>query len=118
MQLRTNQLHALANIANHSRCVVNHFCGTGKTEIILTLIKNMQIGEVGIIVFPSLSLIRQFHSVYASQVQHLKWMTVCSEEQDVVFRTTKLDNVVNFLFLKESRALTVTYDSLHLKLSA
>jgi superfamily II DNA or RNA helicase len=121
MSLRPHQIHAINGIADHPLCVVNHFCGTGKTHIMKALLQMMTIGEVAILVFPSLALIHQFHSNYASQLQQFQWLTVCSEKQDVGFvlpHTTQLQKVIDFLKREDSRVLTVTYDSLPIVLSA
>jgi superfamily II DNA or RNA helicase len=121
MSLRKQQIHAINGIADHPLCVVNHFCGTGKTHIMKALLQMMTMGEIAILVFPSLALIHQFHSNYASQLQQFKWLTVCSAEQDVGFflpHTTQLQKVIDFLKREDSRVLTVTYDSLPIVLSA
>jgi superfamily II DNA or RNA helicase len=121
MALRPHQIHAINGIADHPLCAVNHFCGTGKTHIMKALLEMMTIGEVAILVFPSLALIHQFHLDYATQLQQFKWLTVCSEKQDVGFflpHTTQLNTIIDFLKLEDSRVLTVTYDSLSIILSA
>lgn len=95
-----HQQLALEKMESVSRGVIQSFCGTGKTQIIFERLKRCK-GHRGV-VFPSLSSLEQFQTVYG---RYLPITLVCSDdsgESDLVYSLKRC----------QSLSFSVTYASL------
>ena len=113
----------LMQLAKKERCLIKHFCGTGKTHIVFHLMHKLVAGGCAVIVFPSIALITQFNKDYMAR-SNFKWLSVCSvEERTSYARHAKLDKgittdasvVCRFVARKNkkhSKVLSSTYHSL------
>ena len=111
------------NQLNNNKCLVNMWCGTGKTRTftIKTFIDN---SNLTIIVFPSLGLINQYNNDYIlsrkepfqSQFRNYKILSFCSDDEsklnyknsDIKY-TTDTNDLLNFLENSCNKIITVTY---------
>ena len=61
-----HQLEAIEKSELHNKCLINMFCGTGKTRVIVEKIFKtiLDSNNLNVIVFPSLPLINQFNNDY------------------------------------------------------
>ena len=112
MPLYQHQKNAISEVANNSRCVVRHFCGTGKTRIIVEVI----LGSTGfnIVVFPTLALIEQFEHDYLPEFRKVgvKCLRVCSKKE--AENTTQPEEILEFFNEGQRGTIVVTYKSLQL----
>ncbi len=99
----------------NNKCLVKMFCGSGKSLIILNLIKNYN-SDINVLVFPSLNLIDQFYNDYLVNVFDTEQMLkVCSESTS----TTNPKDIELFLLSKlemKKKIICVTYQSFKLLL--
>jgi superfamily II DNA or RNA helicase len=119
MKLWTHQEFALQEITKVSKGIINHFCGTGKTEIIIGRLLKVSKGNIGIVVIPSLTLIAQFNQLFITKNKKIKILTVCSKDDrqdpnnDQLEITTSESDICKFLTTKKKKrkVITVTYHS-------
>jgi superfamily II DNA or RNA helicase len=90
------------------RCVVVMFCGTGKS-LVMRYCKIVQDKQLVVYVFPSLSLIEQFHSSYLMDFDQVNLLKVSSDEESE--STTDYDDIMSFLCKSDNKIVCVTYKS-------
>lgn len=102
---------------NNTRCLINSFCGTGKSSIeIKTALSWCK--QRAIFVFPTISLTEQFSYEYINKCEEAKQMTkfaVCSQTEtpNAKLKFTTDKNVIIFKLNKKNKQLiAVTYASL------
>ena len=63
INLWTHQQEAVNSKKDYDKCLINMWCGTGKTRVfVYSIIEDNQ--KINIIIFPSLGLINQFNLDY------------------------------------------------------
>ena len=63
INLWKHQQEAVDNKKKHKKCLINMWCGTGKTRVfVFSILEDNQ--KINVVVFPSLGLINQFNSDY------------------------------------------------------
>jgi superfamily II DNA or RNA helicase len=90
------------------RCVVVMFCGTGKS-LVMRYCKIVQDKQLVVYVFPSLSLIEQFHSSYLMDFDQDNLLKVSSDEESE--STTDFEDIMSFLCKSDNKIVCVTYQS-------
>lgn len=90
------------------RCVVVMFCGTGKS-LVMRYCKIVQDKQLVVYVFPSLSLIEQFHSSYLMDFDQDNLLKVSSDEESE--STTDYEDIMAFLCKSDNKIVCVTYQS-------
>jgi superfamily II DNA or RNA helicase len=79
MTFRPYQQDAFDAIVNElqtkQKCIVKMFCGSGKSRIMHNLVKHYNL-QLSVFVFPSLSLIDQFHIDYLKDTIDTKYDVV------------------------------------------
>jgi superfamily II DNA or RNA helicase len=113
-----HQREAIDALQIHTRCLVNMWCGTGKTRTLTVDIVECE-PQLSIIIFPSLALINQFNKDYLindtfkTALSGYKKLSVCSSMDHGKYTT---DTTVIESFLKRDccKIVVVTYQSLEL----
>jgi superfamily II DNA or RNA helicase len=127
IKLFKHQRECLRAIQNNrqlsKRCIVQMFCGSGKTMVMFFEIVTNKY-NLNVIVFPSLALMAQFNRDYLLNPEWLEFMNnfkfinICSLTEDLrkldVQCTTDKPVIVNFLRNKSPKIIAVTYQSYHI----
>ena len=121
--LRDYQLNAIKEQKAFKKCLINMWCGTGKTRT-FTIDIFMHKYKLSVIVFPSLGLIRQYCNDYIlsnqptfkNEFKDYKFMAFCSEKKisdsNIDF-TTDEQQIIEFIkSSNKKKIIIVTYDSL------
>jgi superfamily II DNA or RNA helicase len=93
---------------DQSRCLVVMFCGTGKS-LVMRNCKSVQNKKLVVYVFPSLSLIEQFHSSYLMDFDQDSILRLSSDTE--TDSTTDPLAVIEFLDMPQNKIVCVTYQS-------
>ena len=122
INLWKHQQEAVDSKKNHDKCLINMWCGTGKTRVFVFSILDDN-KKINVIVFPSLGLINQFNSDYivnpefTSYWKNYSVLSFCSEDEKKMknkrIKITYTTNKTTLLScLKKDKVLiTVTYQS-------
>ena len=121
-----HQLEAIEKSELHNKCLINMFCGTGKTRVIVEKIFKtiLDSNNLNVIVFPSLPLINQFNNDYIlddafkSKFSNFQCLSFCSDSESKLkikskhIRYTTSESVLS-IFLKKNtkKIISVTYAS-------
>jgi superfamily II DNA or RNA helicase len=106
-----------------SDCLINMFCGTGKSLVIQTILTTLA-APVSVVVFPSLALIRQFSKTNVlhdnSDLHGHELINISSEWLEDIASTTDLTEITVFLQNQRGQAklILVTYQSFDVLLAA
>jgi len=120
-----NQKQCIISTSNNGKCLINMWCGTGKTR---TFTINLFINNknLNVIVFPSLGLINQYCNDYVlssdepfkTDFKKYECLAFCSDDgkklknNDVGIEfTTNEDSLGDFLKQKDNKIILVTYHS-------
>jgi hypothetical protein len=123
IQLWSHQQECIDKSRDLPKCLINIWCGCGKTRIIVyKIFDDKQL--LNVIVFPSLGLINQFNNDYilksdwVDKFVDYKCMSFCSDDESKlkiktkkITYTTSDRTLKTFLKLQSKRILTVTYQS-------
>jgi superfamily II DNA or RNA helicase len=90
----------------NNKCIVKMFCGTGKS-LLMRKCKIIQNKKLVVYVFPSLSLIEQFYSVYLHDFPSDNVLRISSENES----TTNPTEITQFLSKCEKKIICITYQS-------
>jgi superfamily II DNA or RNA helicase len=118
-----HQKEAVLKSKGHKKCLINIWCGCGKTRIIVYKIfddcKNMNI-----IVFPTLELINQFNNDYILKKEwkghfdNYDCLSFCSDNEsklkintNKIIYTTDIGIVQDFVSSPRKKIMTITYQS-------
>ena len=133
IQLYRHQTECIKAKKNKRKCLLNLWCGTGKTRIIMySILDDNQITNV--IVFPSLGLINQFNNDYllndefSIYFKNYKCLSVCSESESKLNDSNGEENFTNIKYTTDKsliqeflntnknnkKLLVVTYQSLNI----
>jgi superfamily II DNA or RNA helicase len=85
------------------------FCGSGKSRIMHNLVKHYNL-QLSVFVFPSLSLIDQFHIDYLKDTPHV--LKISSDKDS----TTNAEIIIKFIKKKTHKIICITYQSFELLL--
>jgi len=123
--LYNHQQIALEEQKCHEKCLINMWCGTGKTRTFtIGIFSDNQ--TTNVIVFPSLGLITQYCNDYilsheepfVSEFKKYKCLAFCSDDEsklkiktDKIQYTTKEKTLNTFLKQKTDKIILVTYQS-------
>ena len=123
--LYNHQQIALEEQKCHQKCLINMWCGTGKTRTFtMGVFRDNQ--TTNVIVFPSLGLIAQYCNDYilshkepfVSEFKKYKCLAFCSDDEsklkiktDKIKYTTKEKTLNTFLKHKNDKIILVTYQS-------
>ena len=123
--LYNHQENALEKQKCHQKCLINMWCGTGKTRTFtMGVFRDNQ--TTNVIVFPSLGLINQYCNDYilsheepfVSEFEKYKCLAFCSDDEsklkiktDKIIYTTKEKILNSFLKQKNDKIILVTYQS-------
>jgi superfamily II DNA or RNA helicase len=123
IELWKHQKEAIEASKNFDKCLINIWCGCGKTRIIVSKILSNDL-NLSIVVFPSLGLINQFNNDYILKKEwkeffkYFTFMSFCSDSErklkiktDTISYTTDNHKLLKFLNLKNKKLLSVTYHS-------
>lgn len=115
-----------------NKCLLKMFCGTGKTWVLNHLLLHYR--GIGVIVFPSISLITQFNDDYlfspnwSYKFADFAKLTICSKDERKTINTTAeqgytvttdIETISDFLQdTSKDRLVAVTYQSLSTFISA
>ena len=123
--LYTHQQIALEEQEFYKKCLVNMWCGTGKTRTFTIGIFNDN-QNINVIVFPSLGLINQYCNNYildleepfVSEFNKYKCLAFCSDDEsklkiktDKIKYTTNEKTLNKFLNYENNKIILVTYQS-------
>ena len=122
--LYEHQKKAIEEQTKYKKCLINMWCGTGKTRTFtIDLFINSE--KINVIVFPSLGLINQYCNDYAlstkepfkTEFEKYKCLAFCSDDEgklkkkgEVQF-TTNEEILTKFLKKKNNQIILVTYQS-------
>ena len=113
MTLRYYQQEAKDQIINelsiNSKCLVKMFCGSGKSLIMQNIVEHYN-ENLSVFVFPSLSLLEQFHNDYL--INSTNVLKISS----AVGSTTNNTSIIEFIENKNKKIIYVTYQSFELLL--
>jgi superfamily II DNA or RNA helicase len=113
MTFRPYQQDAFDAIVNElqtkQKCIVKMFCGSGKSRIMHNLVKHYDL-KLSVFVFPSLSLIDQFHIDYLKDTPHV--LKISSDKDS----TTNAEIIIKFIKKKTHKIICITYQSFELLL--
>ena len=133
IQLHKHQGECIKEKKDLEKCLLNLWCGTGKTRIIMySILDDNQITNV--IVFPSLGLINQFNNDYllndefSIYFEKYKSLSICSESESKLNNSNGEENFLNIKYTtdksliqeflntnkKNKKLLVVTYQSLNI----
>ena len=123
--LYNHQENALEEQKCHQKCLINMWCGTGKTRTFtIGMFNDNQ--NINVIVFPSLGLINQYCNDYilnveepfVSEFNKYKCLAFCSDDEsklkiktDKIKYTTNEKTLNTFLKQKTDKIILVTYQS-------
>ena len=120
--LYEHQIRAVEACAPHKKCLINMWCGTGKTRT-FTVDIFIQNQPMNVLVFPSLGLINQYSNDYIleepfqSEFEKYKCLAFCSEDDgklkskgSIIF-TTHEKTLMKFIQCKHKKIIMVTYQS-------
>ena len=119
--LYEHQRRAIQASAPHKKCLINMWCGTGKTRT-FTVDIFIQNQPMNVIVFPSLCLIQQYSNDYIleqfqSEFEKFKCLAFCSDDDgklkskgSITF-TTNEKKLIKFIQCKHTKIIMVTYQS-------
>ena len=123
IELWKHQRECVEQSRDFEKCLINIWCGCGKTRIIVYKIFDDN-QNLNVIIFPSLGLINQFNNDYilkdewSDMFKKYKFMSFCSDnESKLKIKTQKItyttDELIlqTFLTKKSKKILTVTYQS-------
>ena len=136
ISLYRHQLECIDAKKDLDKCVINIWCGGGKTRIIVYSIFTDN-KDINVIVFPSLGLINQFNNDYILNKDFMAYfkqyecISVCSDTDKKLDKPIKIDKslfpniryttdkrIINSTLKKKGKKLyTVTYQSLELFVS-
>lgn len=122
--LYDHQKEALHESSKYKKCLINMWCGTGKTRTFTMGIFNDN-EPINVIVFPSLGLINQYCNDYILSCEELfkikferyDCLAFCSDDEkklikkDIILFTTKERMLKNFFKQKKHKIILVTYQS-------
>ena len=125
-KLFRHQIECIQSKKDLVKCLINIWCGGGKTRIITYSI--FEDGkELNVIVFPSLGLINQFNNDYIlskdfmEYFKEYKCLSVCSDSEsklkiksDIIKYTTNENKIKSTLKKSGKKLITVTYQSLEM----
>jgi superfamily II DNA or RNA helicase len=119
--LYEHQRRAIQASAPHKKCLINMWCGTGKTRT-FTVDIFIQNQPMNVIVFPSLCLIQQYSNDYIleqfqNEFEKFKCLAFCSDDDgklkskgSITF-TTNEKKLIKFIQCKHTKIIMVTYQS-------
>ena len=122
--LYKNQKKAIEEQNKYNKCLINMWCGTGKTRAFtIDLFINKE--KINIVVFPSLGLINQYCNDYAlsteepfnTEFEKYKFLAFCSDDDGKLKSkgkipfTTKEKTLESFLKKQDNKIILVTYQS-------
>ena len=123
ISLWKHQKKAVKQTKKYDKCLINIWCGCGKTRIIVYKIFDDK-KDLNVIVFPSLGLINQFNNDYIlknewnDKFSDYKFLSFCSDnEKQLKIKTNKIKyttdsiKIKKFLYESNKKLLTVTYQS-------
>jgi len=90
----------------NNKCIVKMFCGTGKS-LLMRKCQSAQGHALLVYVFPSLSLIDQFHTEYLHDFSKTNVLKISSESE----ATTHPKEIKKFLSKKHKKIICITYQS-------
>jgi len=90
----------------NNKCIVKMFCGTGKS-LLMRKCQSAQGHALLVYVFPSLSLIDQFHTEYLHDLSKTNVLKISSESE----ATTHPKEIKKFLSKKHKKIICITYQS-------
>ena len=119
-----HQIKAIEESNNYKKCLINMWCGTGKTRT-FTIDLFLKCEKMNVIVFPSLGLINQYCNDYAlscvepfkTEFEKYKCLAFCSDDdgklksKGAITFTTNEKNLHKFLKTKDNKIILVTYQS-------
>ena len=123
--LYKHQQEAILEKTQHPKCLINMWCGTGKTRT-FTLSLFMDSLNTNVIVFPSLGLINQYNNdyflsddtIFSDNFSKYKCLAFCSEDDSKLKKkskqityTTKETTCSTFLKKTNHKLILVTYNS-------
>ena len=123
-KLWPHQINAIEEQRKHNKCVINMWCGTGKTRTFtIELFINNE--KTNVIVFPSLGLINQYCNDYVlsneepfkTEFEKYECLAFCSDNdgklkvKGKIKFTTKENKLHTFLKKKNKQIILVTYQS-------
>ena len=123
--LYQHQQEAIVEIVKYQKCLVNMYCGTGKTRVFTTLLF-MRKDDITVFVFPTLGLINQYNNDYflnedSSFIDNFNEYTClafCSDDESKLkIKSDKIKYSTSENFLKASlkkngkKLYLVTYQS-------
>jgi len=123
-KLWPHQIKAIEEQRKHKKCVINMWCGTGKTRTFtIELFINNE--KTNVIVFPSLGLINQYCNDYVlsneepfkTEFEKYECLAFCSDNdgklkaKGKINFTTKENKLHTFLKKKNKQIILVTYQS-------
>jgi ribosomal RNA-processing protein 8 len=113
MSLRYYQQEAkdeiIKELSINSKCLVKMFCGSGKSLIMKNIVEHYN-ENLSVFVFPSLSLLEQFHSDYFRNSTNVLMIS------SAVGSTTNNISIIEFIENKNKKIICVTYQSFELLL--
>ena len=123
--LYKHQHDAILQKSKYSKCLINMWCGTGKTRTFtISLFQDNQ--DINVIVFPSLGLINQYNNdyflnnnpIFRKSFDNYICLAFCSDDDtklkiksSSVKYTTNLKTLHTFLKRKDKKLILVTYQS-------
>ena len=123
--LYEHQTKAIKEQNKHKKCLINMWCGTGKTRTFtIDLFINKE--NYNVLVFPSLGLINQYCNDYIlsldepfnTEFKKYECLAFCSDDKSKLkTRTNKIEYTTNensikkFINQKENKIVLVTYQS-------
>ena len=123
--LYEHQKSAIIKKNKHKKCLINMWCGTGKTRTFtISLFKDNQ--NLNVIVFPSLGLINQYNNdyflnsntIFKDNFDNFQCLAFCSDDESKLkcksnkIKYSTSDNTLKtFIKKKEKKIILVTYQS-------
>ena len=123
ISLWNHQKEAVNSKKDYNKCLINMWCGTGKTRVfVYSILEDKQ--PINIIVFPSLGLINQFNLDYIINPKFINYwkdydkLSFCSDDErklknkSIKITYTTSERTLNQFLKKDKVIITVTYQSL------
>ena len=123
--LYKHQTTAIFEKNKHTKCLINMWCGTGKTRTFtISLFQDNQ--NLNVIVFPSLGLINQYNNdyflnqdnIFKDNFNNFQCLAFCSDDEsklkiksDKIKYSTSDNTLKTFIKKKEKKIILVTYQS-------
>ena len=123
--LYPHQQEAIINKKDKSKCIVNMWCGTGKTRTFtISLFQDFQ--DINVIVFPSLGLINQYNNdyflnqnkIFKEHFDKFQCLAFCSDDDtklklkaSTIKYSTSEKTCKSFMKKKDKKIILVTYHS-------